>query len=163
MKHGVILSRNLIPAYQIASLMEHLGWEIKVEHDPIMAARIIENKKLDIFIVDAGFPIVSSISLLKSFLLLNPVAYVAAICRNENARCMQQLRNIGIDGYFYLNTKGADLERLHGLTSLLLSLLETEILQPGARTAQMPFHLTGSTLPQIKNMHTEVELNQMQL
>lgn len=134
----------------IAFLMKHLGWKIKVEHDPIKAACIVESKKLVIFIADAEFPILSGISLLKRFLLLNPAAHVAAICRNENSGYIQLLRNIGVDGYFYLDAKGARLESQRGLTSLLLSSLEAEKEKPGTQAIQAPFHLAQFIPEKIK-------------
>jgi CheY-like chemotaxis protein len=121
-RHGLILTENLFPGYQIASLLKYRGWQVQVEHDPMRAWSSMYNSPVDIFVVDIDEPDLGGMDLLARFKYLRPISYAVALSRGGPSKSMRLARHLHIDGYFYTNHSGYMLDISRGLAPYFLTL-----------------------------------------
>ncbi|HXH72174.1 MAG TPA: hypothetical protein VNI58_05100 [Mariprofundaceae bacterium] len=116
---AAIVSKRVIPSHQIASIMQQHGWtaeiiDRRVHPDEI---RTIDPKML---IVDIDDSSCNGIGILQWFRSANPLNYTIALCQGGCSPAMRSARQLGVDGFFYLNASGLSLDPGRGLLPVFL-------------------------------------------
>jgi DNA-binding NarL/FixJ family response regulator len=111
-KYGVIISQHITARQQISSMLRQHGWNCVIIN-PNRNFLGFQKLQPAIFIVDIDDPACRGIELLNWFRKLNSIAYACVLCKGGNSPAMRLAREVGVDGFFYLNNSatGLDLER----------------------------------------------------
>jgi DNA-binding NarL/FixJ family response regulator len=115
-KYGVIISQHTAASQQIANILEQHGWSCVIIDPNRNFLRFLKLQPA-IFIVDIDDPACHGIELLGWFKKFNPIAYTTALCKGGNSPAMRLARNSGIDGFFYFNKSGTELDCERGVAS----------------------------------------------
>jgi hypothetical protein len=120
-KQGLILSTRIIPSYQIATLLEHHGWQIQVEHNLEKAWAFLKNRRIDILVVDVDDPTLCGADILLRSKSHQPISYAIALKRGYPGKSMHLAHKLDVDGYFYVNDSGYMLDTTRGLAPFFLT------------------------------------------
>jgi len=112
---SLILSSRIIAAHQIATLLEEHGWPSVVEHDVRRIGQLIDRLRPQLLIADIDSPELAAVRLLADFRQRHPLAGTMAICAGGNSQGMRIVRNLGVDGFFYLQPHGKALDMQRGI------------------------------------------------
>lgn len=117
---GLILTRNILPAYQIRSVLEgdDMGAEIVLSDLDVYAR--MSHRSYSFLICDIDDRDVQGIAVAEWFRFQSRGAPWYAICRYGNSRNMRLARDKGARGYFFLNSSGMALDPQAGMAHSLL-------------------------------------------
>ncbi|HXH65225.1 MAG TPA: hypothetical protein VNH42_06950 [Mariprofundaceae bacterium] len=132
--HGLILSRNIVPACQIRSLIECGGaTDADIVLSDLDAYTSMGLHACHFLICDIDDPHLQGIAVAECFRHRFRDAPWYAICRHGNSRNMRLARERGADGYFFLNSSGLALDPHAGMTHDLLRRHHKPVQQPPRR------------------------------
>jgi len=118
-KRAIIISKRTIASHQIATLLEQHAWQVTIMHDkpPLIS---LERANPTLVVADIDEAELQGITLLQYFREFNPIAYTAALCAGGGSQAMRLARQVGVDGFIYLNASGKTLDIHRGLTPFFL-------------------------------------------
>lgn len=117
-KQALIVSQRTIASHQVAVLLHKHGWQTTIMNNrPTLT--LIEHLNPSLLVVDIDDAALHGITLLQYFRQSNPVAYAVAISAGGGSPAMKLTRQLGLDGFFYLNPFGMALDTNRGLTPFL--------------------------------------------
>jgi len=117
---GLILTRNIVPAYQIRSVLEYDAMSAEIVLSDLDIYARLSRRSYDFLICDIDDADVQGIAVAEWFRFQSLGAPWYAICRYGNSRNMRLAREKGVDGYFFLNSAGLALDPHAGLAHVLL-------------------------------------------
>jgi len=117
---AAIVSNRVIPGHQLASIIEHRGWQPAIfDHhasmDEILAIRP------GILIADIDDHSCRGLDMLQTFRRCHPQGHAMALCTGGGSPAMRAARRFGVDGFFYLNASGLALDPRRGMLPVLLT------------------------------------------
>ena len=118
---GLILTRNIVPACQIRSLIAHDAKAVDIVLSDLDAYASLNHRGFDFLICDIDDEHVQGIAVAEWFRYRFQGMPWYAICRHGNSRNMRLAREKGADGYFFLNSAGLALDPHTGMAHALLS------------------------------------------
>jgi CheY-like chemotaxis protein len=117
---GLILTRNIVPACQIRSLIEGDAKAADLVLSDLDAYTCLNHQRYHFLICDIDDTDVQGMAVAEWFRDRFRGAPWYAICRHGNSRNMRLAREHGADGYFFLNNAGLALDPQTGMTRTLL-------------------------------------------
>jgi hypothetical protein len=118
--NGVILTRNIVPACQIRSLIERNAHTADIVLSDLDAYTCLDHYSSRFLICDIDDTEIQGMAVAEWFSRRFRGVSWYAICRHGNSRNMRLARERGADGYFFLNSAGLALDPHTGLTRDLL-------------------------------------------
>ena len=110
---ALIISKRIIPAYQLATLLERNGFYPHVDDgDRSRIATFVPH--LAMLVVDIDDADIQGIEIAKQYLALNSGLACYALCIGGNAPAMQQYESLMFDDFFFLSATGMTLDCRHG-------------------------------------------------
>jgi len=110
---ALIVSKRIIPAHQLATLMEENGFYPRVAYDKGACAAELA-QYLSILVVDIDDPDIRGIEIACQYLALKPELVWFALCTGGNTPAMQQVRSLMVGGFFFLSESGMALDCKRG-------------------------------------------------
>ena len=138
---GLILTRNIVPAYQIRSVLEFDAMAADIVLSDLDVYARLSRRSHDFLICDIDDADVQGIAVAEWFRFQSQGAPWYAICRYGNSRNMRLAREKGVRGYFFLNSAGVALDPHAGMAHALL------------RRQQMQRQATLRRTPQAYQLH----------
>lgn len=117
-KQTVILSQQSHVCHQISAMMRQQGWNSTIL-PPCSSRYYILRFSPELLIVDIDDPACRALSLLAWFKTMHPQSICTALCRGGNSQAMRLARSIGIDGFFYLDSSGKNVDLQRGIAARL--------------------------------------------
>ncbi len=114
----LIVSKRIIAAHQLASMMEANGFFPKVEYNE-HACWTGVGASLSILITDIDDPDVRGLEIARWHLAHSPELAWFALCSGANASVMQQARLLMVGGFFFLSESGLALDSKRGTAQFL--------------------------------------------
>lgn len=117
-KEALIISRRIIPAHQLASLMEENGFFPRVEY-----SNNIHPEKLafylSVLVIDIDDPEIHGFDIACRYLSLKPGLTWFALCSDRNMLTKQQAKSLMAKGFFFLTESGMELDVERGVAHFL--------------------------------------------
>ena len=139
-KEALILTHRIVPGHQIACMLQMHGWSAISQHES-MTLDTVYTIHPHMLVLDLTDPKQRNIALLDAYRRFDALTYIVGLCRGGNSPAMRAARDMGIDGFFYLNQSGLSIDTSIGLAPLLLS-----GQHPEARRKNMPRFFANPTL-----------------
>jgi DNA-binding NarL/FixJ family response regulator len=117
---GLILTRHILPAYQIRSVLEYDAMAADIVMSDLDVYARLSHRAYGFLICDIDDADVHGIAVAEWFRFQSRGAPWYAICRYGNSRNMRLAREKGASGYFFLNSAGMALDPHAGMTHALL-------------------------------------------
>jgi|GEM_PF-2895479 len=117
---GLILTRNIVPACQIRSLIDYDAKAADIVLSDLDAYASLNRRSFHFLICDIDDVHVQGIAVAEWFRYRFHGMPWYAICRHGNSRNMRLAREKSVDGYFFLNSAGLALDPHTGMTHALL-------------------------------------------
>jgi len=118
-KTALILSNRLIASHQIASILDQHGWHSGIMREP-PDEEIFIRLRPRIVVADIDDSDCCGIHFLQLLRHFSSLAYAIALCAGGNTPEMRAARDLGVDGFFYLNAAGLALDPKRGLAPIFL-------------------------------------------
>jgi len=118
-KKAMILTQRIVAGHQIACILENHGWSSISTHHSMKGADIAHQNP-GMLVIDVTGNLLGSLELLHEFRRTNRMAYLVALCKGGNSPAMRSARNIGVDGFFYLNSSELALDPTRGMAPIFL-------------------------------------------
>jgi len=122
----LIVSKRIIAAHQLASMMEANGFLPKVEHNDHACWTGVK-APLSVLITDIDDPDIRGLEIARWHLANSPELAWFALCRGGNTPAMQQARLLMADGFFFLSESGLSLDCKRGAAQFLYESQQTTI------------------------------------
>lgn len=114
----LIVSKRIIPAHQLATLMEKNDFYPRVDYGKDACAAKLA-KYLSILVVDIDDPDVCGLEIARQFLAHSYSLAWFALCSGGNTPAMQQARPLMVGGFFFLSESGMALDSKRGAAQFL--------------------------------------------
>jgi len=122
----LIVSKRIIPAHQLATLMEENGFYPKVDYvKNTYASKLAQS--LSILVVDIDDPRIRGMEIACQSLAHNPGLAWFALCSGDNTTGMQQARSLMVGGFFFLSKSSMALDCNRGAAQFLHGCRKTSI------------------------------------
>ncbi len=141
--NGLILTRNIVPAYQIRSVLELDDMAADIVLSDLDVYARLSRRSCSFLICDIDDADVQGIAVAEWFRFQSQGAPWYAICRYGNSRNMRLAREKGVSGYFFLNSAGVALDPHAGIAHALLR-QQQQKHRAGFRRAPQPYQLHPS-------------------
>jgi len=115
---ALIVSKRIIPAHQLATLMEKNGFYPRVAYGKNTCAEKL-GQYLSILIVDIDDPGMRGVEIACQYLALKPELAWFALCAGGNTPAMQQARALMVGGFFFLSESGMALDCKRGAAQFM--------------------------------------------
>ena len=135
---GLILTRNIVPAYQIRSVLELDAMTADIVLSDLDVYARLSRRSHNFLICDIDDADVQGIAVAEWFRFQSQGAPWYAICRYGNSRNMRLAREKGVRGYFFLNSAGVALDAHAGMAHALLRQQQKQ-RQATLRPAPQPY------------------------
>jgi len=116
-KKALILTQRIVAGHQIACILENHGWSSVSTHHSMKGEDIVHQNP-GMLVIDVTGDLLGSLELLREFRRTNHMAYLVALCKGGNSPAMRAARNIGVDGFFYLNSSEVALDPTRGMAPI---------------------------------------------
>jgi len=113
-----IISKRIIPAHQLATLMEENGFYPRVDYGKDICDEKLA-QYLSVLIVDIDDPDIRGMEIACRYLALKPGLAWFALCAGGNTPAMQQARSMMAGGFFFLSESGLTLDCKRGAAQFL--------------------------------------------
>jgi len=114
----LIISKKIIPAHQLATLMEENDFYPRVSYGKNICAEKLA-QYLSILVVDIDDPAIRGMEIACQYLALEPGLAWFALCTGGNTPAMQQARSMMVGGFFFLSESGLSLDCKRGAAQFL--------------------------------------------
>lgn len=128
-QNGLILTRNIVPACQIRSILENEAMTAEIVLSDLDVYANISRQPCHFLICDIDDPDLQGIFVAEWFRYQSQGAPWYAICHYGNSRNMRLAREKGASGYFFLNGSGLALDAHSGMAHTLLTLQKSKARQ----------------------------------
>lgn len=121
-RHGLVLAQNISVGYQVSTLLEKNGWQIRVAHNDDEAYGIIQYEKNHAVIADINTSGLGGLAVLSYCHHRHPAIDTFAITRFDNDYAKMLAHDAGgCLGYFYLTEGNRRIDTHHGLAADLIA------------------------------------------
>jgi len=115
---ALIVSKRIIPAHQLATLMEENDFYPRMDYgQDTCAAKLAQY--LSILVVDIDDPDIQGVKIANQYLALNPGLAWFALCTGGNTPAMQQARSLMAEDFFFTSKSGMALDCKRGAAQFL--------------------------------------------
>jgi len=129
---ALIISKRIIPAYQLAALMEDNFFYPHVDCGADTHAEQLA-QYLSILIVDIDNPDIQGAEIACQYLALKPELAWFGLCAGGDALAMQQARSMMVGGFFFLSESGMALDCKRGAAQFLHGCKKDDGMNSGTR------------------------------
>jgi len=117
--HALIISRRIIAAHQLASLLKTNGFTSRVEINGWKALKTHPTQRLDLLITDIDDPRDRAIQVAKHYRNHQPGLAWFALSQGGNTPAMRDARSFMVGGFFFLTPSGLELDNKRGAARFL--------------------------------------------
>jgi len=117
--HALIISRRIIAAHQLASLLKTNGFTSQVEYNGWKALKTHPTRRLDLLITDIDDPQIQAIHIANLYRNHQPGLAWFALSQGGNTPAMRDARSFMVGGFFFLTPSGLELDKKRGAARFL--------------------------------------------
>jgi len=117
--HALIISRRIIAAHQLTSLLKTNGFTSQVEYNGWKVLKTHPTRRLDLLVTDIDDPRDRAIQVAKYYRNLQPGLAWFALSRGGNTQGMRDARLFMVGGFFFLTPSGLELDKKRGAARFL--------------------------------------------
>jgi len=117
--HALIISRRIIAAHQLASLLKTNGFTSQVEYNGWKALKTHPTRRLDLLITDIDDPQIQAIHIANLYRNHQPGLAWFALSQGGNTPAMRDARSFMVGGFFFLMPSGLERDKKRGAARFL--------------------------------------------
>jgi len=117
--HALIISRRIIAAHQLTSLLKTNGFTSQVEYNGWKVLKTHPTRRLDLLITDIDDHQIQAIHIANLYRNHQPGLAWFALGQGGNTPAMRDARSFMVGGFFFLTPSGLELDKKRGAARFL--------------------------------------------